>query len=81
MNNQEKIAALKETLDNFAKICYIMGKKEGLEGILEESPSEMRQIPLELLEEIISEIKEEPKAEIGSGGIQYRKLSRLNSCS
>ena len=55
--NEIKIEDLKQAIDQFAKVCYIMGKKEGLEGILEESPDEIRTIPLEALKEIIEEIK------------------------
>ena len=63
--NEIKIEDLKQAIDQFAKVCYIMGKKEGLEGILEESPDEIRTIPLEALKEIIEEIKIEPAETMG----------------
>lgn len=65
MINQEKLKAFKELIDQFTNVCYAIGKAEGLKGIKKESPKEIREIPLEIIQDIISEIKEEPTQEMG----------------
>ena len=63
-NKQQKILALKVTIERMAELCYEFGKLEATNHV-EPMPKEARQIPLDILEEIISEIESEPITEMG----------------
>lgn len=68
MTHDDKIEILRETIEKFAKGCYLKGKMEILEGIVEDNSETWCQLPREIFHEIIMEIKkEEPQeqSEIG----------------
>lgn len=57
-NKEEHIDNLKHFIDSFAKVCYIMGKTEGLQGNQEDN-SRGLEIPNEILGQILTEIIED----------------------
>ena len=65
MNNQEKIAEFKQLIDQLTKAIYTAGKIEGLAGDKEDRSDKLCNIPVEILNEIIEEIKIEPAEEMG----------------
>ena len=65
---EEKINELKEFLETFTKVCYSVGKMEGLKGDKEDHSAEICVLPKEILSELVTQItneKIEPSAPFG----------------